>query len=150
MTRQAASQMVARLREDGRRITQERRLLFDIIARNPHLDAAAIYDLARKRNPRIGLATVYRTLNLLAELDLVDVSTLGEGHSHYEIRGDDHVHLICLDCGRVREIPALPDLETLDEVEGFEVYQAHLELLGYCEACRKKRKAKREAEGASE
>jgi len=148
MTDRAPSPIVDRLREEGRRITRERRLLLGIIAENPHLDAAGIYRLARQRNPRIGLATVYRTLNLLTELDLVDVVSLGEDHSHYEIRGDDHVHLVCLDCGNVREIPPLPDLRSLGEIEGFEVHQAHLELVGLCEACRRKR-ASSESKGAT-
>ena len=143
MTPRTPSQIAARLREEGKRVTRERQLLFDVIAHNPHLDAAGIHRLARQENPKIGLATVYRTLNLLAKLDLVDVSTLGEDHSHYEIHGDDHVHLVCLDCGDVREIPPLPDLRSIEEIEGFEVHQAHLELVGRCAACREKRRSGR-------
>ena len=145
MTTQSTSNIVARLREEGRRVTRERKLLLDIITHNPHLDATAIYRLARRRSPKIGLATVYRTLNLLTELDLVEVGTLGETHSHYEIRGDDHVHLICLECGSVCEIPPLSDLRSAAETEGFEVCQAHLELIGYCESCRRRRKADHES-----
>ena len=111
MTDRAPSPIVNRLREEGRRITRERRLVLGIIAENPHLDAAGIYRLARQRNPKIGLATVYRTLNLLTELDLVNVVSLGE-------------------------------------IEGFEVHQAHLELVGLCEACRKER-ASSASEGAT-
>ena len=137
MTSRTASQITDRLRQAGKRITWERRLLFDIIARNPHLDASAIYRLATDVNPKIGLATVYRTLNLLAELDLVDVSALGKTHGHYEIHGDDHVHMICLRCGVVREAPPLPNPRSLGKREGFEVLQARLELIGYCSACRR-------------
>ena len=137
MTTRTSSQITDRLREAGKRITWERRLLFDIIARNPHLDASAIYRLATDVNPKIGLATVYRTLSLLAELDLVNVSALGEAHGHYEIRGDDHVHMICLRCGVVREASPLGDPRSLGEAEDFEVLQARLELVGYCPACRR-------------
>ena len=66
---------------------------------------------------------------------------LGEGHGHYEIHGDDHVHLVCLECGLVEEIPPLPGLRTVDEIEGFEVSHTHLELIGTCAACRAKRDA---------
>jgi Fur family ferric uptake transcriptional regulator len=136
MISRTSSRITDRLREAGKRITAERRLLFDIIARNPHLDASAIYRLATDVNPKIGLATVYRTLSLLAELDLVDVSTLGEAHGHYEIRSDDHVHMVCLRCGAVREASPLGDPRSLVEAEDFEVLQARLELIGYCPACR--------------
>ena len=49
------------------------------------------------------------------------------------------MHLICIECGTVQEIPPLPDLGSIEEVEGFEVHQAHLELIGRCAACRKRR-----------
>ena len=137
MTDRAPSLIVNRLREEGRRITRERRLVLGIIAENPHLDAAGIYRLARQLNPKIGLATVYRTLNLLTELDLVNVVSLGEDHSHYEIRGEDHVHLICLRCGSVEEARTSSDLRSLVDFEGFDVRQGRLELIGYCAKCQR-------------
>jgi len=127
------------LRAAGKRRTAERELLFEIIAEHPHLDANAIHQLAVERNPKIGLATVYRTLSLLAELGLVDVATLGEDHSHYEIRQDDHVHLICLGCGEIREVPPPAALRKLGEDAGFEVHEAQLEITGYCQTCRGRR-----------
>ena len=90
---------IERLRASGRRMTRERELLVRIIDRNPHLDAAEIYRIARRKRPRIGLATVYRTLNLLEQLGVVRASELGETHSHYEVRQDDHLHLVCSECG---------------------------------------------------
>ncbi|MFC2077471.1 Fur family transcriptional regulator [Candidatus Bipolaricaulota bacterium] len=139
MTDDASSPIAARLREAGRRMTTERELLFDIVSRHPHLDAGAIYRLAVEENPKLGLATVYRTLSLLAELDLVEVSALGEDHGHYEIRGDDHVHLVCLSCGEIREVAPMPDLRRLGEAEGFDVREARLELVGYCLSCQRRR-----------
>lgn len=129
------------LRAAGKRHTAERELLFDIIAEHPHLDASAIYRLAVERNPKIGLATVYRTLRLLAELGLVEVATLGGDHGHYEVRHDDHVHLVCLACGRIREVPPPPELRELGARAGFDVREARLELTGYCETCQKTRSA---------
>jgi Fur family ferric uptake transcriptional regulator len=145
MTAQTQATMVKRLREAGKRLTAERRLLFDIVSRNPHLDAAGIYKLALEINPKIGQATVYRTLNLLAELELVDVSTLGEAHGHYELRTADHAHLICVECGSVREIPPPDGLRTIRGLEGFEVRRTELELIGLCAACARKRRAKETA-----
>jgi len=62
---------VEKLRAAGRRVTRERELLLGIIDRNPHLDATEIYRIAKDQRPQIGLATVYRTLNLLKEIGLV-------------------------------------------------------------------------------
>jgi len=131
----ARSSALETLRAAGRRITPERDLLVRIIDRNPHLDATEIYRLARKTRPRIGLATVYRTLNLLKELGVVRASELGEAHRHYEVRGDEHVHLVCSECGRVVDVPAPKRLRAQAEARGFQVERYRLELIGRCADC---------------
>ena len=136
------SSAIERLRAAGKRVTPERELLVRIINRNPHLDAAEIYRIARDQQPRIGLATVYRTLNLLRELGVVRASGLGEGHWHYEVQQDDHVHLVCCDCGRVIEVPSPAPIRDLATAKGFDVQRVRLELIGYCKDCAKKRSAK--------
>jgi Fur family ferric uptake transcriptional regulator len=139
--RESRASIRKRFQKAGKRLTAERELLFDIVSRHPHLDATAIYQLALKADPKIGQATVYRTLNLLAELGIVDVSNLGEAHAHYELRADDHAHLVCLDCGSVREIPPPRGLRALDDLDGFDVRQTTLELVGYCPKCLAKRRS---------
>jgi len=132
------SEAIRFLRADGRRITQERKLLLQIIEQNSHLDAAEIYELARKKNPKISLSTVYRTVNLLRGLGLVEASPLGEGHYHYEVRLQEHYHLICLGCNKVIEIPPSDVIRRLGEERGFEIVGVKLEIFGYCKECRKR------------
>ncbi len=131
------------LRAAGKRITPERKLLLRIISENAHLDASEIYQLAKRENPKISLSTVYRTVRLLEELGLVEASELGEDHYHYEVRLEEHYHLICLDCGKVVEIPPVDAVRKLGAERGFEVVGVKLELLGYCAACQKKRARKK-------
>jgi len=64
--------LLALLRAEKRRMTSQRELLLGIIQERGHLDADEIYRLAKRRNPRLSLSTVYRTLNLLKELGLVE------------------------------------------------------------------------------
>ena len=124
-----------RLRAAGRRVTPERELLLQIIERNAHLDATEIHRLAREINPKIGLATVYRTLGLLEELDMIRASGFGEDHSHYEVRHADHVHMICTECGRIVDAEYPTDLYEVIDREGFTVRESRLELLGLCAEC---------------
>lgn len=131
------------LRAAGKRITPERKLLLHIISENAHLDASEIYQLAKRENPKISLSTVYRTVTLLEELGLVEASELGEDHYHYEVRLEEHYHLICLGCGKVVEIPPVDAVRKLGAERGFEVVGVKLELLGYCAACQKKRARKK-------
>lgn len=136
MTQSPAEMRVA-LMAVGKRVTPDRELLIDIIQRNPHIDALGIHRLAQRKKPRIGLATVYRTLHLLEELGVVESGQLGEEHTHYEIRDRDHVHLICAKCGSVLDVPSPIDRRRIAREHAFVVTQSRLELLGLCAACRR-------------
>ena len=127
--------MVSRLRNSGKRITPERKLLLQIIEQNAHLDAEEIYRIAQKDRPQIGLATVYRTLTLLKDLGIICTTDLGENHYHYEVRSKDHVHLVCSMCGRVTDIPVPKALYKAAGKEQFAVQRTHFEMFGICRSC---------------
>jgi Fur family ferric uptake transcriptional regulator len=131
------------LRARGKRITSQRSLLLEIIRQSDcHLDADEIYRLARERDPRISLSTVYRNLNLLKDLGLVSQLHLDEEHHHYELRDDaDHYHLICSSCGRVIEFDSALVQRLVTQVrdeKDFVVERAHVDLTGTCAECRAK------------
>lgn len=130
-----ASSLRGSLAAAGRRLTRERDLLLEIIAKHPHSDAARIYALARSKSPRIGLATVYRTLRILEELNVVESRHLGEGHSHYEMRGHDHLHVVCSRCGALADVALPIDIQKIASATGFVIAKARLELVGLCPAC---------------
>jgi Fe2+ or Zn2+ uptake regulation protein len=127
--------MATRLRSSGKRITRERTLLLQIIERNAHLDAEEIYRIAQKDCPRIGLATVYRTLTLLKELGIIRTTDLGQNHCHYEVRSEEHVHLVCSECGRVTDVSVPSALFKAARKEQFAVQRTHFEMFGSCRAC---------------
>lgn len=127
--------VVSRLRSSGKRITPERELLLRIIEDHAHLDAEEIYRIAQKDRPQIGLATVYRTLTLLKEMDIIRASDLGENREHYELRSEDHVHLVCSICGRVTDIPVPGALYKAARKEQFTVQRTHFEIFGTCQSC---------------
>lgn len=132
----------------GIRLTAQRRALIETIQEaDGHLDAAGLLELARKRDPKIDRATVYRTLELLKRLGLIDELDLmhinGEKH-YYEVRTQkDHLHLTCLSCGAVTEFTS-PTFERLKreiaKENTFDIQVMRLEVGGYCEACSRKRK----------
>src|SRR5699024_1647831 len=70
-----------------------------------HLSAEEVFLLVKERAPEIGLATVYRTLELLSELQAVDKINFGDGVSRYDLRKEGmdhfHLHLGCMECGAV-------------------------------------------------
>ena len=132
------------LNEAGLRNTSQRQSILDIIRRGQgHLDADEIYQRARKKQPRLSLSTVYRTLQTLKELGLLEEVHLDETHHHYEIKAsNEHHHLICLDCGKIVEFECSTCMQMKKEVgqkNDFEVVNIEMRMTGYCPKCRQKR-----------
>ncbi|EOC99946.1 Fur family transcriptional regulator [Caldisalinibacter kiritimatiensis] len=135
-----------KLKENGYKLTTQRRIIVDVIAENQggHLSPEEIYDKVKDKYPEIGLATVYRTLQLLEELNIVYKLNFNDGCSRYELNtcsGDHHHHhLICLNCGKVIEVEVdlLENLEEEIEKEGeFKVVDHNVKFFGYCKDCQK-------------
>lgn len=93
------------LKVKGFRMTLPRRVILDFLAKtDEHLLAKDIYRKINKKHPDIGLTTVYRTLDLLVRLGLINKFEFGEGQSRYELTWDfkeHHHHLVCLGCGKI-------------------------------------------------
>ncbi|EOW9527650.1 Fur family transcriptional regulator [Bacillus cytotoxicus] len=126
------------------KLTPQREATVRVLLENEedHLSAEDVYLLVKEKSPEIGLATVYRTLELLSELKVVDKINFGDGVSRYDLRQEGaqrfHHHLICTKCGAVQEIQE----DLLGEVEkkverdwNFQVKDHRLTFHGICENC---------------
>lgn len=106
-----------------------------------HLSAEEVFLLVKHQNPEIGLATVYRTLDILADIGVLLKNDFGDGRCRYEFSRKDehhHHHLICLRCGNVSEF----DDDLLESLEAiiakrsqFKVMDHDLKFYGYCHNC---------------
>ena len=144
-----------RLKEKGLKVTHQRLLILSVLEQNSgrHMTAEDIYELVAEDYPEIGLATVYRTLQLLWDMQLVDRISLDDGCVRYEIghlledeTKHNHHHLICRSCGRVIPFDAdlLDDLEHhIEETAGFRVMDHELKFYDLCRECVKKEKSSR-------
>lgn len=107
-----------------------------------HVSAEELFSMARKTNPSIGLATVYRTLSLICEGGLARALTFEDGTTRYEHAYEHahHDHLVCTQCGRVVEVVDA-EIERLQErlfrAHGFHPQRHRMDLYGLCGACRK-------------
>jgi len=123
------------------RNTRQRTLIMDVIRRG-HLDADEIYLMARRENPRLSLSTVYRTLQKLKKLGMIDEHRFDETHLHYELKRDnEHHHLICLSCGKIIEFqqPITGYLQrNVAAANGFRIESTEVKASGYCRDCRDK------------
>lgn len=101
----------------GLRSTSQRRLVTDVFFRSTeHLSIEDLLAAVREREPKIGYATVYRTLKLLKKCGLANERHFGDGVSRYEVAHEDehHDHLICMDCDRIIEFEN-DEIERLQE-----------------------------------
>lgn len=128
----------------GMRVTNQRALIMGIIRRGEgHLDADEIYRRAREKEPRLSLSTVYRTLQMLKKLGLVEELHFDESHHHYEVKPSaEHHHLVCLGCGRVIEFnhPLSRYVKgNVPEARDFDIAEVEVSVTGYCAKCRRSR-----------
>ena len=99
-----------RLKSEGYKLTPQRRAILDTIIENQgkHLNTEEIYNLVKKKCPEIGLATVYRTLQLLDEISMISKLNIDDGCIRYELNTSEndhqHHHLICEVCNDIIEV----------------------------------------------
>jgi Fur family ferric uptake transcriptional regulator len=135
----ADAQWKAELRARGYRLTPQRQLVLEAVGELGHGTPEEISTAVRRTASGVNISTVYRTLELLEELGLVQHTHLGHGAPTYSVAGsDDHVHLVCRTCEAVDEVPAelVADVvERLAAERGFQVDVSHFALFGRCARC---------------
>lgn len=128
----------------GLRSTDQRRIIVEKFFQSPnHVSIEELLAEVRIQDPRIGYATVYRTLKLLTECGVAFERRFGDGLTRYELADEHshHDHLICVECGSIIEFED-PRIEAIeDEIAsryGFLIRSHKHELYGVCPACRKR------------
>ena len=131
--------LLAELRARGYRLTPQRQLVLEAVSALGHATPEEIVTTVRRTATAVNISTVYRTLELLEELGLVRHTHLGHGAPTYSVStDDDHVHLVCRDCGDVQEAPpdvVAPVVDQLAATRGFSVDVGHFAVFGRCAEC---------------
>ncbi|MDQ2692656.1 MAG: transcriptional repressor [Chloroflexota bacterium] len=129
------------LQENGYRLTEARRAVVEIVAAtNRALTPLEVFDFARQKNPALGLVTVYRTLEKLEELHLIQRVHQPQGCQAFIAASRTHQHLLlCQNCGEVKFFEG-DDLDSLiaaiSKKTGYQIREHWLQLFGLCETCR--------------
>lgn len=147
LSKEEMEKLKQQLKVEGYKLTPQRRAVLDAIISNEgkHLSTEEIYDIVKAECPEIGLATVYRTLQLLEKMDVVYKMNFDDGCNRYELAHNDedhqHHHLVCVSCGSVEEVEddLLDSIE--EKIEGkysFKITNHNVKFFGYCTKCQDK------------
>jgi Fur family ferric uptake transcriptional regulator len=137
------NKVIDTLKQHGYKLTRQRRAVIRAITSSQdHLTPAAVYEKVHLGYPKIGLATIYRTLDKLAQLGLIcELHAGGSCHSYTIGTAGHHHHLICSNCGTVIDFCGydLGNLERkLTSETGFHINDHLLEFIGLCQSCQEK------------
>lgn len=122
------------------KLTRQREHILNVFLKVEHITAEQMYRMLAKKDPHIGLATIYRTLNLFCEAGLAQARHFGTQTQYDNVsHKGHHDHLICTGCGKIVEFENC-DIERLQEEvakrNGFTIQTHKLELYGLCSGCR--------------
>jgi len=121
------------------RLTTQRQIILEELGKvTSHPTANEVYDMVRKRLPRIGLGTVYRNLELLAENGVILKLEVGGTQKRFDATIESHYHIRCSVCGRVDDV----DMEVQEEINetaakscDYKILGHHIEFSGTCQEC---------------
>ncbi len=123
----------------GRRTVARQAIVEAIVEAGSHVTADDIARQVQLRFPSVNISTVYRTLDSLEDLGVIDHVHLGHGRAVYHLTDEEHEHLVCESCEAVIELPASklkPFLKSIEREHGFEVDRRHFAIVGLCRLCR--------------
>ncbi|SHO44614.1 Fur family transcriptional regulator [Desulfopila aestuarii] len=121
------------------RLTTQRQIILEELGKvTCHPTANEVYDMVRKRLPRIGLGTVYRNLELLADSGVILKLEVGGTQKRFDATVDPHYHIRCSACGKVDDID-IPLQEHINQAataaSSYKVLGHHIEFSGFCHSC---------------
>ena len=138
ITMRPVDELCEALREQGLKVTPQRRLIFEALRDNPnHPSAEDIYHAVGDVMPDMSLATVYHTLDHLVTMGELVQLDLGEGKSRYDTHTSGHFHLVCEGCREVLDIAGDPDCAELrpTETRGYQIDRCEVVFYGRCPHC---------------
>ncbi len=129
---------------DELRNTKQRKVILEELAKlESHPTASELYEIVRKRLPRISLGTVYRNLEILSQFRKINTLHPAGFEKRFDGRTDLHYHVRCVRCGRLDDVPLEP-FHAIDEaarnVTEYEILSHSIEFVGVCSGCRSHKK----------
>ena len=130
---------MSRLNNHSLRITKQRQIILDeLCSVTSHPTADVLYQMVRKRLPKISLGTVYRNLEIMSECGIIQKLDIGGTQKRFDAAPQIHYHVRCSKCGRVDDLDLPPDFnveKAASKLTSFKILRHRLEFTGICPEC---------------
>lgn len=134
------SSVTSMLRDKGFKVTPQRLAIYSVLSHTTaHPSAETIFNELQPVYPTMSLATVYKTIEILKEIGLVQVLNAGEDSFRYDANVEPHSHVRCMECGRVDDlenIDASAFIQNVSDHTSYEITGQQFYFYGICPACR--------------
>ena len=129
-----------RLRDNTLKVTPQRIAMLNEIEAAGHIDVDALYEILRMSFPNISFATVYKNVNQMYELNILEVIKVPNHKQQYEIAKEPHIHLACDTCGSVMDMDQCIDelMFSAESESGYRLNHSSVVLNGICPSCQAK------------
>jgi len=132
------------------RNTRQRRVILEELRKlTSHPTAVELHDIVQRSLPRISLGTVYRNLELLTQMGVIQKLEVSGSEARFDGNPAQHCHVRCVRCGRVDDLHEVPDHPVkgeFREADGYEILDCRLAFTGVCPRCRRRRNEHAEPE----
>jgi len=127
------------LQDNDLKATIQRTGILKSIDQAGHFNIDEIYEDVKEHYPTLSLATIYKNIILMVEKSVIVEVPMNGKKSKYELKKDDHIHLICQSCGEIRDTEISKEREQILSIENFQLKTAQINLYGICQKCQSQR-----------
>ena len=123
------------LKENDLKATIQRTSILKSIDHAGHINIDDIYEDVRELHPTLSLATIYKNIILMQENNVIIEVPMNGEKSKYELKKDDHIHLICQGCGEIQDTEITEQTQEALVIENFKLSSSQINLYGLCQTC---------------
>jgi len=128
---------IALLKENDLKATIQRTSILRSIDRAGHINIDDIYEQLKEEYPTLSLATIYKNIIVMQESNVIIEVPMNGQKSKYELKKDDHIHLICQVCGEIQDREITPQTKETLVIENFQLSSSQINLYGQCQQCQR-------------
>jgi len=123
------------LKENNLKATIQRTSILRSIDQAGHFNIDEIYEDVKELHPTLSLATIYKNIILMQQNNVIVEVPMNGAKSKFELKKEDHMHLICQSCGKISDTAITPQTQQALQVENFQLNSSQINLYGLCHAC---------------